>query len=41
MPIYLRKFYLKKLIEVNNKEQEEIEKSSKQNKPTQQPRYKK
>ena len=28
MPVYLRKFYLKKLVDVKNEEKEQVEKSS-------------
>jgi|TARA_Y100000004_G_C8919418_1_gene414702 hypothetical protein len=34
MPIYLRRFYLKKLIEYKKKEEEEIKKASQSNKPS-------
>ena len=34
MPIYLRKFYFNKLLDVKKEEKKEIEKSNKKSKPT-------
>ena len=40
MPVYLRKFYLNKLIEAKNEEQKEIDKANKQSKNVQRPNIK-
>ena len=40
MPIYLRNFYLNKLVEVKKKEKEEVDKATKKSKPPNMPRAK-
>tara|TARA_R100000995_G_scaffold84853_1_gene65247 strand:+ start:27 stop:257 length:231 start_codon:yes stop_codon:yes gene_type:complete len=40
MPIYLRNFYYKQLVDTRNKENEEIKKAQQKSKPTMNPRFK-